>query len=219
MANFPNPYQDKKDQFFGSTPVILSSGEKELVVDVLIEERPDFSFKITEHPVEEGLSINDAKFRKPVTLTLECIFMDMDLSPTGVARNAMYGGFSTEDRKNKRDRLFLMAEEDGIIEVVTPYRTYKSMVIESIVPEITARTASADFVTLTLREVVRVESAVGVATKEVPKRLKSKEKEANKNAEKKEKPPKDKAGKGTKTPKVQDNTAYYDAASRLLGWN
>jgi hypothetical protein len=128
----------------------------------------------------------------------------------------MYGGFNTEEWKDKRDRLFLMAEEDYVIKVVTPFRTYESMVIENIAPNVTPQTASGLFATVTLREVVRVESAVGEDTKDIPKRLKSKEKETD--TKKKKKPPKEGGNnKGNKTTEPMSNSAIQNAQGLLPG--
>lgn len=216
---FPTPanvVEDKKNQFFGSTPVLLSTEKQELVVDVLTEERPDFTWEITEHPIEEGLSINDARIQRPTMLTLECTFLDPDLSANGVARQAINGTWSAESWKDKQARLFRMASESDVIKVITPFKTYNSMVIESITPTVTAATGDAFVATVALKEVVRVSSALSETTSDqVPKRLKSKKTEAQKNADKKKPDPK-KNGKGMKSVTGKESTGLIDISNTGL---
>jgi len=187
----------------GPVPILID----DLVVDVLLREEPTYSYEITEHPVEEGLSVNDAKIRRPVTLSLDCVFMDMDKSALGIGQAALNETLSDDTWQQKKEKVFDLfygidrtkseqphenatkKKRGRLFEITTPFTTYKNMTLEEIRPDISVSTATSFFCTLIFREIRKVRSVIReVDDEDVPQRLKSKKKDKHKTKDTTKKP-------------------------------
>lgn len=142
---------------FGLNPPSIG----DIIIDVLLEESPSYEYMVTEHPVEAGLDITDARIERPVTLSLDCILTDTAFDPVSLAKAALSGNLSLDSWKDKKDALYKMKDQNKLIDVSTPLHYYKNMMITSIAPNATAEKGGAFFFTVELREIRIVESIIG----------------------------------------------------------
>jgi hypothetical protein len=184
---------DELRAYFGLNAVLIG----DLPIDVLRSETPVYDYDLTEHPVESGFDITDARIERPIGVTLECILTDTDLSARAVGTAALNDTLGYDSWKDKRDRLYEIRDSSEVLDVVTPLDRYESMTITSLRVDQTPGTASALFFRVDLREVRFVSSIItGVDDAAVPKKKKAKK--PDNNADKKTK---EEVNKGTKQTK------------------
>jgi len=211
---------DSLKELFGLNPSLIG----DIPIDLVVSYTPGFSAEITRHPVESGFQVTDARIIAPDFLTMECVFTDPELSGMNVAKQAINGtlwaGLTTSWR-DKRDRLYQLANADEVLTVVTPSASLESMLISNITPEITSSTANAFFFTIDFERVRIVDSEISlIDEKMIPKEVREKEALADKqdpaqgtkrdNAKKNKKP---ESSKG----KNQGETATAKKESILSG--
>lgn len=74
---------------FGHTLSVPAKIGDNLEVDVLIDRQTTFATDVTENPVEDGFPVSDHVTRKPMTLTLTCVFTPLAVTYAG--RNSSSG--------------------------------------------------------------------------------------------------------------------------------
>lgn len=172
---------DSLKELFGLNPSLIG----DIPVDLVVSYTPGFSAEITRHPVESGTSITDARIIAPDFLTMECVFTDPEFSGINIAKQAFSGTLGaslTTSWRDKRDRLYEIANGDEVITVFTPSASYESMLISDIRPEINSSTANAFFFTVDFEKVRIVDSEISLIDAAlIPKELKEKEAQVNKN--------------------------------------
>ena len=171
----------------------------DLPIDVVISALPIYEYEVTRAPVEEGSDITDSRKRKPVGLTLECIFTDPDFSASAAGMNLLAGTFSLDKWRDKKSKLDGLMASEEVLTVVTEYETYESMVLTRVAPDRQVSTVNALFVTLQFIDIRIVSSAVtDVDPSQIPKRKKKKKKKKHTEKEKDSKS-KDVKGKKSKS--------------------
>lgn len=215
---------DSLKELFGLNPSLIG----DIPIDLVISYTPGFSAEITRHPVESGFQVTDARIIQPDFLTMECVFTDPEYSGINIAKQAISGvlGASlTTSWRDKRDRLYEIANSDEVITVFTPSAAHDSMLISDIRPDITSSTSNAFFFTIDFEKVRIVDSEISlIDEKLIPKEVREKEAAANKAdpagktaREKAKKIKKPKSSKG----KNQGETATNkqgSIATNLIGW-
>ncbi|MCC8364912.1 hypothetical protein J8V57_01230 [Xenorhabdus sp. PB61.4] len=140
--------------------VLFSQGTRKIgmiVPSVVISEKHQDSTEITEHPVQSGAAISDHAYDKPSEVTMELGFAGggslIDLFDFGG------GSFGKSPKAIYQELLALKASKKPF-NVTTGKRQYKNMLIRAI--EVTTDKTSENvlMVTLTLREVIIVETRV-----------------------------------------------------------
>lgn len=208
----PNPANLISDRselksYFGTEP----SAVGDVPIDVIVSENPVETWSITEHPIEAGQTISDARFKNPISLRLECIITD-DLSDISIGSISQTVKDGVKTWKAKEARLKELMDSDELVQVRTPKQTYNNMSVESFIVTQTAQTSQALFFTLELREVEQVASEVTfVDESAIPKRKKKKKTDANKKQD-------DKGSKKKNKGKKQGRrTLLYQAAEQVFG--
>ena len=189
--------QELRD-YFGLNPVLIA----DLSIDVLRSETPIYDFEVTEHPVESGFEIADARIARPIGVTLEIILTDTELSASAVGFAALENSLGYDTWRDKRDRLYEIKDSNELIDVVTPLGTYESVTISSIRIDQTPSTSQALFCRVDFREVRIVSTEINnVNDDEVSKLKRAKKNDSKKKINSK----KDKGTKQTQdsTPKQQ----------------
>jgi len=87
-----------------------------IIPDLVIEEQTTDSYEITSHPVQQGASISDHKYKKPIALK-------MDL---------MFSGDNQAELANKYQNLLLLQSSSDVFTVTTMKRIYNNMQIKSL---------------------------------------------------------------------------------------
>jgi hypothetical protein len=124
------------DMLFGFDTLI-----DDITVDVLIEERPTYSWTITEKTVESGLPISDARVKNRNNLVLEILQSDDQLELSIASVTSLLDGIQTW--QDKLDRFLELAHLDKVIEIQTPSTLYTDMVIKTFSPNITKDKSTA----------------------------------------------------------------------------
>ena len=119
-----------------------------LYPDVVIEESHEDGLEITEHPVEQGASINDHAFKKPEAVTIR----------GGVSDSSSSGG----DRPSIEfyEKLLELQKKREPFDIVTGKRLHKNMLIESLVVFTDVNTENCLMFTAQCREVILVKTQV-----------------------------------------------------------
>lgn len=204
---FITSLEDLKD-FFGLTPNLIG----DLPIDVVLSESPTYDFEITEHPVMSGASISDARIKKPIGVTLECIFTDPDFSAGALAKSFISGTFSLNTWKDKRDRLYEIKDTNELIDVNTVSNSYTDMTIVNVTPDIRPTTANAFFCTVEFREIETVSTDTrALDFDELSDDLKKKQTDDQAAASNTSSPTTDAGKKNT-------SSSNQSAASKLLGF-
>jgi hypothetical protein len=185
-----DPSQLRK--LFGSTPILIG----EIRVDVLLEESPDLAWEIPEHRIDAGTTVADSRYQRPIGVTLDCIFLDPEISVSKALGAAAGFGWDSVPWREKRDALYDLMRKNQVVTIITPSELdYSDMMITAINPTITNRTSSGFWFRLSARRVEIVTSAIeGIDASLVPDSLKPK-----KNDQSKKKTAKKKT-EGKKTP-------------------
>jgi hypothetical protein len=161
----------KLKDIFGSTPTLVD----DITIDVLLSETPSYEWDLTKHPVEAGLDVTDSRYKRPVSVTLDCILTNPDFSITNILSTAIGGGnpFKVVPWEEKRDALDELMNQNKFIDVVTPNREYSSMMITSVQPMFDKDKSKAYFFRITLERVETVSSEiVNVDPSQIPESLK-----------------------------------------------
>ncbi len=215
---------DSLKELFGLNPSLIG----DIPVDLVLSYTPGFSAEITRHPVESGFNVTDARIIAPDFLTMECVFTDPEYSGINIAKQALSGTLGaslTTSWRDKRDRLYALANGDDVLTVVTPSASLDSMLISDIRPEITSSTSGAFFFTIDFEKVRIVDSEISlIDEKMIPKEVREKEAAADAanpedatkrdNAKKRKKP---ESGKG-KNQGEAATTKQESILSGLLGF-
>lgn len=169
----------------------------DVVVDVLTSYTPGRSADVSEHPVEAGLDIANARVIRPQTITMECILTDPDYSGANVAKAALSGslGNLVTSWRDKRDRLEELFESNTLLNVSTYEKKYSNMVITGMIPDRRSATSGGYFVTVELREIRVVDSDFfTISQDDVPKEVEELASDEQKTVAEKIKPKKRNAG-------------------------
>jgi hypothetical protein len=129
-------------------------------VDATLEEIGTDTLQITEHPVEAGANITDHAFYRPAELVMHCGWSNANaLFTTSVGGNQTFaGGSLTKDDYVSSIYSQLLALQQSLqpFSVVTTIRLYNNMVITSISLTRDKRTSQALMVTVTLKQIIIV---------------------------------------------------------------
>lgn len=137
--------------------------------DAVISKEHQFSSQVTENPVEGGTTISDHVILAPRQLTLDAMVSDHPIDPEVLAAlpEPVVGldGFpvTAKPTRSQKAAEFLEAlwRDKVLLKVVTKFRTYQNLVIESMSWREENDVGEALQVTLQLRE-IRVATAVTV---------------------------------------------------------
>ena len=129
-----------------------------IIPDIVIEENTVDSWEITAHPVQQGASISDHKYRKPISLKM----------------SMMYKGGSASELGLVYQKLLDLQSSVDLFDVMTPKRIYSNMQIISLSCTTDQRTENVLSISGEFREVIIVD----VVVSNVPAR--SKQKKASK---------------------------------------
>ncbi|HET8689334.1 MAG TPA: hypothetical protein VFM18_22215 [Methanosarcina sp.] len=141
-----------------------------IIPDLVVEEQSNDSYEITSFPVQQGASINDHKYKKPINLKMTLLF----------------SGDNQADLAKKYKSLLDLQAGNDLFDVTTPKRLYKNMQIRSL--GVTTDKASENILSVTaeFQEVVIVSvSVVSVpprANQKKPAKTGSTEKAGSKSA-------------------------------------
>jgi hypothetical protein len=117
--------------------------------NVIIEESGEDIVEITDHPVQQGASITDHAYKKPVILKLTLGYTD-----------------KTESINTTYAKLIELQDKRGLLDVMTGKRIYKNMMIRSLSQTTDAKTNSVLIINFELKEIIMVP----VQTSSVPAR-------------------------------------------------
>lgn len=117
-----------------------------LAMQCVVEEQHSDDLEITEHPVEQGASINDHAWKKPAEVTIKGGWSNASREAGG------NDGFVREIYA----KLLELQEKREPFDLVTGKRAYKNMLIQSLGITTDKGTETALYVTATLKEVIIV---------------------------------------------------------------
>jgi hypothetical protein len=147
------------ESFIGAPPSFIGPIKEPIVIDVVESEAPEYASDITRDPVECGTDITDHAQNKPVSITLDCIFTDPQLSVSGMA-SAVASGFMVW--RDKRDALQRMQANAAPIIISVPSGFYMGYLIESISPIYTAQSGDCFRCRIVCAKINVVASSVGI---------------------------------------------------------
>ncbi|WP_340619340.1 phage baseplate protein [Xenorhabdus siamensis] len=154
--------------------MLFSQGTRKIgmiVPSVVISEKHQDTAEITEHPVQRGAAISDHAYDKPSEVTMELGFAGggslIDIFDLGES-----GSLGSSPKAVYQQLLALKASKQPF-NVTTGKRQYKNMLIRAI--EVTTDKTSENvlMVTLTLREVIIVETKTVKGVTVPPERMKA----------------------------------------------
>lgn len=122
-----------------------------IIPDVVVEETHTDEIEITQHPVQQGAAISDHSYKKPMTLKMSVMFGKDDINIT-------------------YKKLLDLQNKNEPMDVVTGKRSYKNMMIKSLLVTTNKDTNSILKVEAELTEVI----IVSVTVTNVPARSKQK---------------------------------------------
>jgi hypothetical protein len=125
-----------------------------IIPDIVIEENTTDGWEITSHPVQQGASISDHKYRKPISLKM----------------SMMYGGGDSSALGATYQKLLDLQATSVLFDVMTPKRIYKNMQISSLSCTTNQQTENVLAITGEFIEV----NIVDVVVSSVPPRAKHK---------------------------------------------
>jgi hypothetical protein len=195
---------DALAELLGFNPTVIG----DVIVDVCTSYTPSRDADISEHPVEAGFDIANARVIRPQSLTMDCILTDPDFSGSNIAMAAISGtlGNLTTSWRDKRDRLNEIFEADELITVATYEKTYDNMVIKSIIPDRRASTANSYAFTIELQEIRVIESDFfGISPDDIPKEVVDAASDQQKTVTEKVKPKKQQKGSRSTTAATEGN--------------
>lgn len=91
---------------------------------------------VTEKPVDAGFVMTDAAVALPVQRTLEICLADPEFTPEALIQAAMSGDAAslTQSWRKKKELLYKMRDDRELVIVQTHEDTFKSMIIQDIIP-------------------------------------------------------------------------------------
>lgn len=108
----------------------------EIQVDAFIRENHSFSSELTEHPVENGSTIVDHIFNKPVSISLDGIITNTPMTLVGITSFDSLRRFANNESNDFSQIAFAKIEEIFCkrepISIATSLKTYEDMVLESL---------------------------------------------------------------------------------------
>jgi hypothetical protein len=125
-----------------------------IIPDLVISESTIDSWEVTAHPVQQGASISDHKYRKPISLKL----------------SMMFKAGSTSDLSTTYKKLLDLQASTALFDVMTPKRIYNNMQLISLSSTTDQHTENVLSISGELREVI----IVSVVVTNVPPRSKHK---------------------------------------------
>ncbi|CUK09355.1 hypothetical protein F0U64_08525 [Achromobacter xylosoxidans] len=144
---------------------LLSKKIGDIVVEATLSESHEDTLKITSHPVESGpygkSAISDHAFKQPLTLTLKCAWSNASYEALAgaQAKDVANGKAAADDYATAiYSQLLSLQESREPVTVVTSRRRYSDMLIEKLSVETNKDSFGAVFATVTLREVVVVQT-------------------------------------------------------------
>ena len=164
-----------------------------IIPDIIIDESTTDSWEITAHPVQQGASISDHKYRKPISLKMAM----------------MYKGDSPSDLGLTYQKLLDLQADSNLFSVTTPKRIYSNMQIISLSCTTDQRTENVLSISGEFREVIMVDVVVSnVPARAKQKKAKKTGKTANAGA---------KSAKEKVTAPTDANTLLVQAKNALFG--
>jgi hypothetical protein len=121
-----------------------------LIPGVVMEETHEDRLTITDHPVERGANTTDHAFKEPARCTISCQWSNTQASVFDFSESYIIGIYK---------QLLDLQTSRSLIAVVTGKRAYNSMLIESISTNTTKDTAFSLPATISLREVILVQTS------------------------------------------------------------
>jgi hypothetical protein len=156
----------------------------DIKVDVVNAGAVESSYDVTQHPVETGLVITDARIEKPLTLTLDAILTDDEIELSVSSAMSMLDGVQTW--KDKRDRLFELQAKAKVITVKTTFKTFSNLLIASVRVNWDKSTSTACWFSINFQQVKIVQSAISaIGMDQLPEEISSKATDASDKAGKK----------------------------------
>jgi hypothetical protein len=145
----------------------------DFVAQVVLKERHEDIVEITDHPVEKGSTISDHAFIRPAEVTIECGWSNSPSAPglfSGIASalqqsvsfaQQVASGAVTQTRVQEiYDKLLALQKGRVPFDVYTGKRTYKNMLIRSLIVETDKHSENILLVTATCRQVVIASTSV-----------------------------------------------------------
>jgi len=114
-----------------------------IIPDVVIEETTEDVLEITKHPVQQGATISDHAFKKPVTLKMKCLW-----------------GEKSGDINITYQKILDLQSKRTLIDVITGKRNYKNMLIGSMSCTTDATTNTILSIQFSLEEIIIVNVVV-----------------------------------------------------------
>jgi hypothetical protein len=135
-----------------------------LVPSVVISEKHQDTSEITEHPVQYGAAISDHAYDKPSEVTMEIGFAGGGSLIDGLDMPTKIFDFDTEEILGKSpkevyEQLLKLRGSKEPFDVITGKRRYRNMLIRAIEVKTDKTSENVLMVTLTLREVIIVDTA------------------------------------------------------------
>jgi hypothetical protein len=87
-----------------------------IIPDLVIDEHTTDAYEIVSHPVQQGSSISDHKYKKPVTLEM----------------TLQFSGANQAELGDKYNQLLTLQDGSDLFDVITLKRVYKNMQIKSL---------------------------------------------------------------------------------------
>jgi hypothetical protein len=160
----------------------LYTGLEEVITEIPLDARLSSSYRfgsqVTQFPVESGAKITDHVHLDPEEITLEGLVSDSPI--TEIPARMQLRGDNEETPSGSRtqsayDALYTVRSKRLLLTVVTEYKVYEDMVLESFeVPR--SRDQGGLQFTATLKQIVTVESMTGALPPDVVARLKRRSK-------------------------------------------
>ncbi len=119
-----------------------------LTLQCVVEENHTDDLEITEHPVEQGASINDHAYKKPAELTLRGGWSNSSKAAEG----------NEEYVREMYKKLLTLQESREPFDVVTGKRAYKNMLIQSLATATDQATENVLMINATLKQVIIVQT-------------------------------------------------------------
>jgi hypothetical protein len=130
------------------------------VIDLILSSEPTYSWDVTKRALEAGYDAADLRRKKPVSLVLECIFVDKQYDVTSIATNLMSGqGLAPETWRDKYKAVKELIMVDEPLTVSDGLDTYKNMVVVEFTPHRDSSKGGALFCTIRLESVTIVKTS------------------------------------------------------------
>lgn len=149
-----------------------------IIPDLVIEEQTTDAYEITSHPVQQGASISDHKYKKPITLAMSIQFKGANQAELG----------------DTYQSLLTLQDGDDVFDVTTLKRIYHNMQIKSLAVTTDKETENILKVMAEFQEViiVSVQTTDGFppkANQKNPKKTAKTKKSGSKSLAPKDQPP------------------------------